>query len=102
MCRTHCFGRRPFFAPLAAAMFTLAACAPRVASAQNPAPAARIKVERADQLPRHVYPVGSTAMALFQEEAQFAALAQRLEADLRADLATGSAPNLSIVLILNN
>ena len=88
MSRTELFGLRPFSGLLAAAMFALAASAPRVASAQNPAPAARIKVERADELPRHVYPIDTTATALFQDVSRFAALAQRLEADLRADLAT--------------
>jgi prolyl oligopeptidase len=44
-------------------------------------------IERADQLPVHSYPVRTTATALFQDQAQFAALARQLEADLRADLA---------------
>jgi hypothetical protein len=75
---------------MVALLFTLGACAssPSQKSAtQNAPPAAKIRVERADQLPLHVYPIATTAMALFQDEAQFAALAQRLEADLRADLA---------------
>jgi hypothetical protein len=44
-------------------------------------------IDRADQLPVHSYPVRTTVTALFQDETQFAALAQQLEADLRADLA---------------
>lgn len=56
-------------------------------SAPSKAAPARVKVESADQLPRHVYPVSTTAMALLQDDKQFAALAQQLEADLRADLA---------------
>ena len=46
----------------------------------------RIKVERAVDLPRHFYPVSTTVTAMFQEDQQFAALAQQVAADLRADL----------------
>ena len=49
---------------------------------------ARVKLERADQLPPHSYKVRTTALALFQSDTQFAELAQRLAADLRSDMAT--------------
>ncbi len=76
--------------PIALALFLpWAAAAP--ARAQEPVPAkaapGRIKVEQADQLPRHAYPVRTTALALLQDEKQLGALARQLEADLRADLA---------------
>jgi hypothetical protein len=48
----------------------------------------KVQIERADQLPRRVYRVATTATALLQDEAQFAALAKQLEADLRSDLVT--------------
>jgi hypothetical protein len=48
----------------------------------------RLQVDKADQLPRHVYRVTTTALALLQDDKQFAALAQQLDADLRSDLAT--------------
>src|SRR5512147_125145 len=54
---------------------------------QSKAAGGRIKVERSDELPRHAYPVSTTATALVQDNKQFAALAQQLQADLRADLA---------------
>jgi len=47
----------------------------------------RIRVEGADQLPRHTYPVPESATALVEDDALFAALATKLEADLKADLA---------------
>ena len=50
-------------------------------------PAPRQRIESADQLPRHVYSVATTALALFEDTAQFAALATHLQTDLRADLA---------------
>lgn len=57
------------------------------AAAQDaPRPAGRIPVVRADDLPRHTYPV-TTVTALLQEAAPFRALAGKLEADLRADFA---------------
>ncbi len=72
--------RTPLAAALAAALLTALLTAPAPAQQKQP-------IERADQLPRHVYPVSATAMAVFQDPRQLAALAQRLEADLRADLA---------------
>jgi subtilisin family serine protease len=55
--------------------------------AQEPPSAARTRIETADQLPRHAYPVPESATALVEDDAQFAALAADLEADLVADLA---------------
>jgi subtilisin family serine protease len=49
--------------------------------------AARIRIESADEIPRHTYPVSGSATALVEEDASFAALARKLEADLTADLA---------------
>jgi subtilisin family serine protease len=57
---------------------------PGPAASQEP-PQRRL-IERADDLPRHTYPV-TTAAALMQDDAAFAAFAAQLEADLRADLA---------------
>lgn len=48
----------------------------------------KIQIESADQLPRHTYPVPESARALVEDDAQFAALAAKLETDLKADLAT--------------
>lgn len=50
-------------------------------------PVSRIRIESADQLPRHTYPVPESATALVEDDVQFAALAAKLEADLKADLA---------------
>ena len=58
---------------------------PLTAAAQQ---AGRIKVERAVELPRHSYPVSTTVTAMFQDDQQFAALAQQVGADLRGDLTT--------------
>jgi hypothetical protein len=68
---------------LAAAMLALVVWPGPVAS---PEPPQRRLIERADDLPRHTYPV-TTAAALMQDDAAFAAFAAQLEADLRADLA---------------
>ena len=53
-------------------------------AAQGDAP--KIRIESADQLPRHVYPVPETATALVEDDDQFVALATKLEADLKDDL----------------
>ncbi|NIP83274.1 MAG: hypothetical protein GWM90_30235, partial [Gemmatimonadetes bacterium] len=45
-------------------------------------------IESADQLPRRAYPVPPATSTLLEDDAAFAALATRLEADVRADLAT--------------
>ncbi len=63
----------------------LSLCVPIAAAAQQ---STRLKVERSDQLPRHSYRISTTATALFQDDQQFAALAQQVAADLRADLTT--------------
>lgn len=54
--------------------------------AHRKASGARMKVERAVDLPRHYYRVSTTVTAIFEDNAQFAALAQQVAADLRADL----------------
>jgi subtilisin family serine protease len=48
---------------------------------------AKIRIESADQLPRHSYAVPESARKLVEDDAQFADLAGRLETDLRDDLA---------------
>ena len=48
----------------------------------------RIRIDRAEDLPRHTYTVTTTATALLEDDAQFTALATQLEADLLSDLAT--------------
>ena len=60
---------------------------PMVLRAQAGPQPEKIRVESADQLPRHTYPVPESATALVEDDAQFAALATKLEADLKADLA---------------
>jgi hypothetical protein len=60
---------------------------PMVLRAQDGPQPEKIRVESADQLPRHTYPVPESATALVEDDAQFAALATKLEADLKADLA---------------
>jgi subtilisin family serine protease len=51
-------------------------------------PRQRVRVERAADLPRHAYPLATTAGALLDDTLQFNVLARQLEADLRSDLAT--------------
>jgi len=58
-------------------------CVPLTVAAQQ---VGRIKVERATELPRHAYPVSTTVTELFQNDQQFGAFAQQVEAGLRADL----------------
>src|SRR5687768_18475108 len=67
----------------------LAVCLAPVSAlqAQEPTPVTRTRIETADQLPRHSYPVPVSAIALVENDAQFAALAAELETDLTADLA---------------
>lgn len=91
--------RRAFNTAAAAALLACTACAsPRPpdqeAQNQHPAPA-RTRIESAEQLPRHVYPVTTSAVALFQDQAQFTALAKQLQADLRADLTAYEIRDLS-------
>ena len=61
----------------------LVLCVPFTVAAQQ---TGRIKVAHAVELPRHAYPVSTTVTELFQNDQQFAALAQQVAADLRADL----------------
>ena len=82
MSRTRFFELRSPLASLFAAIFTLASSTSEFVWAQNTPTPARVRVERADQLPRHLYPIETTAMALFQDDAQFAALAKRLCAQI--------------------
>src|SRR5687768_12373955 len=70
---------------LAVLAITLAPSSPL--RAQEPERPTRIRIETADQLPRHTYPVPGTATALVEDDARFAELAARLETDLEADLA---------------
>lgn len=51
-------------------------------------PTARIRVETADQLPRHAYAIDTTASALLLDDARFEALAEQVEADINSDLGT--------------
>lgn len=52
-------------------------CVPIIAVAQQTN--GRLKVARADELPRHSYPFSKTVVALFEDSAQCAALAHRFE-----------------------
>lgn len=79
---------RSFFTVALALVALPAAPALAQRQTQSRTTGARVKVERADQLPPHVYAISTTATALLQDEKQFAAFARPLEADLRADLAT--------------
>ena len=80
---------RPFCAGLLLVL-ALAAGVPLRAQqpVQSKAAGGRIKVERSDELPRHAYPVSTTATALVQDNKQFAALAQQLQADLESEQQT--------------
>lgn len=74
---------RPAFAAFVALTFTVS-CASTRSHANQPEQAlprqqARQRIESADQLPRHVYPVATTSRALFEDSAQFAALARQLD-----------------------
>ncbi len=84
---------RAGLAALTAVLLLAVSCAFSRIAAQpspqgKPAPATQQPVETAVQLPRHSYPVSATVTALFQDDQQFAALAQQVAADLRADLST--------------
>lgn len=66
----------------------VALCLPAVSAlAQVPRPADRVRIESADQLPRHAYSVPDSVVALIEDDARFAELAAELERDLEADLA---------------
>jgi subtilisin family serine protease len=64
----------------------LIACLLLLLPVQLPAQDARIRITTADGLPRHTYQVPESATRLVEDDAQFAALAARLTADLRGDL----------------
>ncbi len=53
---------------------------------QPPEPVEKIKIERADQLPRHIYKLKGTATELFNDKDQFRDFVTSLEADLILDL----------------
>jgi hypothetical protein len=57
------------------------------ASAQQSGEEERVRIESADQLPRHTYLVPESATKLVEDDAQFGIFAETLEADLRSDLA---------------
>ena len=82
-----------FVRSIAPLLLLASACASHPIPVKTPEPAAvrpaaRQRVENADQLPRHTYPVATTARALLDDSAQFAVLARQLEADLHGDLTT--------------
>jgi subtilisin family serine protease len=72
--------------PFRLLMVVLLLAAPRLAVPVQLLAQDRIPVTKAEDLPRHTYPVPETAARLLEEDAQFAALAARLAADLRGDL----------------
>jgi hypothetical protein len=49
-------------------------------------PAQRIPVHRAEDLPRHTYPIETTVAVLLEDDREYAALAAQVEADLTTDL----------------
>jgi subtilisin family serine protease len=69
------------------ALRPLAAVAAAVLLVALPARAGKTPVTRADDLPRHVYPIDGTATEVVRSDAKFAALATAIRADLEADLA---------------
>src|SRR5262245_48210172 len=72
------------------ALLLLAACASACASAPRPGAEAagpRVRVDRADQLPVHRYPLTGPIGDLVVDAAAFARFAGPLRADLESDLA---------------
>lgn len=53
----------------------------------------KIVIEKADDLPRHTYTIGTTAVELLEDEAAAKALAAEVKKDLEADLATYEIPD---------
>jgi hypothetical protein len=49
--------------------------------------AQKLRIESADELPRHIYPVPESAVRLMEDDSQFAALAGQMRSDLLSDLA---------------
>jgi subtilisin family serine protease len=80
-------GSTPGPAPAGDPAPTPGVAAPAAPAAATPA-GAKVRIESADQLPRRVYPVPPATSTLLEDDAAFAALATRLEADVRADLDT--------------
>jgi subtilisin family serine protease len=78
---------RPSFLPRFLASAFVACVLVQLAPAQ-PAPTEKKKVEKADDLPRHTYPVSEAPSVLVLDDAPFAALAAAVRKDLDADLAS--------------
>lgn len=78
MCKRSC----RWGASLAALLFLAVPVA-----AQQSVAGERVRIESADQLPRHTYRVRQSATELVEDDAQFGIFAETLEADLRSDLA---------------
>ena len=57
------------------------------AAAQHSIEIERVRLESANQLPQHRYPIRESAAKLLVDDAQFGIFAETLEADLRSDLA---------------
>jgi subtilisin family serine protease len=56
--------------------------------ASGPAPKQKIKIESLDDLPRHAYPIKGSVSELLESDAEFAAFAAQVRADVESDLAT--------------
>jgi subtilisin family serine protease len=59
---------------------------PPVAPPTPPAPPAKPKITKADDLPRHTYPVDGTVMGILNDDAKFNALADAVYANTKKDL----------------
>jgi subtilisin family serine protease len=66
----------------------LAACTLITLAAAQATPPAKLKVEKADDLPRHLYPVPEAPSKLILDEVPFTALAAAVGKDIDADLAS--------------
>ena len=65
-----------------------------LAGAAQPLLAAdKIRIEKADDLPRHTYTIDTTAVELLQDAAAVKKLAAAVRADLESDLATYEIPD---------
>jgi subtilisin family serine protease len=72
--------------PLQSFVFALAVLMIPLSARAQTAPG-KVRIQSADELPRHTYPVPESATRLVEDDAQFAVLAAKLAADLRGDLA---------------
>ena len=59
----------------------------------TPALAEKIRIEKADDLPRHTYQIEGKASELVQDREAIMALAAKVKADLEADLETYDIPD---------